>query len=181
MACGKLDSQVSRPLDVSAQAVWRHCVFISLCQGHGHTGLPLYWHWVGEGSERFCGLENLTSVSTEGSKWVNFGWTIPFRKYFLLDLHFPYVTTPTSSGCNVQFLRFPAYFLVLLQCFVHPWQGPDRPQQHSSLAWANSELLAIFNFPLDPQTLYSCSLSGNSLICCDAYEMVSEDLLPRVG
>lgn len=50
-----------------------------------------------------------------------------------------------------------------------------------SISLADSGLLAIFNFPSDPQKLYSCSLSGNSLICCDAYEMASETLLPRVG
>lgn len=50
-----------------------------------------------------------------------------------------------------------------------------------SISLADSGLLAIFNFPLDPQKLHSCSLSGNSLICCDAYEMESEGFLPRVG
>lgn len=78
--------------------------------------------------------------------------------------------------------RSPCLFLSALAVQVPFWHGPERPQQHSfSISLADSGLLAIFNFPLDPQKLFSCSLSGNSLICCDAYEMVSEGFLPRVG
>ena len=58
---------------------------------------------------------------------------------------------------------------------------PGKASAALSISLAESGLLAIFNFPLDPQKLYSCSLSGNSLICGDAYEMVSEGAVPRVG
>jgi len=75
-------------------------------------------------------------------------------------------------------------FLLISQCIgrlgaVLAWSR--KASAALSISLADSELLAIFNFPLDPQKLYSCFLSGNSLICCDAYEMVSEGLLPRVG
>ena len=92
---------------------------------------------------------------------------------------FKSLNRPACYECIMQVL-FPVYFFSALAV-------------QESLAWsrqasavffislADSELLAIFNFPLDSQKLYSCSLSGISLICCDAYEMVSESLLPRVG
>lgn len=74
----------------------------------------------------------------------------------------------------------PSNHFIALALQARFWHGLGKTSATLSISLADSLWLAIFNYPLDPQKLHSCALSGNSLICCNACEVANEDLLPRV-